>query len=328
MGALGQLDSWLEATALAESPEVRFTSCFPWQGKRLFVPPPASIWPPASPRVRLKAAAFVPFQVVERLAAGEAFEEGRWAVDGPSRCLVRAARNGNARGGPFRIRVRNSAAVDRIVKGRTLPHPTASIEFAPDSGLWTMATFSDESARERWREPVTAAFRLLADAGFGGRRSIGWGRAEKPEVVSTSVEEMFPLDEIVKKRPPAEETAPLPFAYIAVGGPRPVEPGAEPDGASKKKDWWLLSLFCPGPSDALEWEAGAYRVIERGGRVEGPRASGEMKRHVRMVAEGGVVRSERSPRGKAPDVRPDGFPHPVLRYGHPVAVEIPEEVSR
>ena len=61
MGTLGQRDSWLEATALADAPKVRFTSCFPWQGEHLFVPPPANIWPPSSPRMRLKAAAFVPF---------------------------------------------------------------------------------------------------------------------------------------------------------------------------------------------------------------------------------------------------------------------------
>ena len=34
-----------------------------------------------------------------------------------------------------------------------------------------------------WQEPVKAAFRLLADTGFGGERSRGWGRSEAPEFV-------------------------------------------------------------------------------------------------------------------------------------------------
>jgi len=30
-----------------------------------------------------------------------------------------------------------------------------------------------------------------------------------------------------------------------------------------------------------------------------------------------------SPRGAAPDVAPDGFPHPVYRVGYAVAVPVP-----
>ena len=43
--------------------------------------------------------------------------------------------------------------------------------------------FRDEAARDQWQEPVKAAFRLLADTGFGGERSRGWGRSETPEFV-------------------------------------------------------------------------------------------------------------------------------------------------
>ncbi len=318
METLGQLEAWLGATALSPTPEVRFASCFPWMGENLFVPPPASLWPPASPKARFKAAAFVPLSVVEQLAAGQQLEDGKWTVDAPSRCLVPAT-TGGASSGPLRVRVRNRAAVDRVVPGRTLAHRTACVEFAPDSGLWTLVTFSNEEARDRWRDPVAAAFRLLADTGFGGRRSLGWGRAEQPGVKLTTVEEMFPIREIVKAKPPAEESAPLmPFAYIAVGGARPAQP--EPADVPKTSEWWLLSLFCPDPTDELDWETGSYRVIERGGRVGGSLASGETKRLVRMIAEGGVVLSERPPLGKATDVRPDGFPRPVFGYGHPVAV--------
>ena len=43
--------------------------------------------------------------------------------------------------------------------------------------------FADEAARDQWQDPVKAAFRLLADTGFGGERSRGWGRSETPEFI-------------------------------------------------------------------------------------------------------------------------------------------------
>ena len=326
MATLGQMEEWLESTALAAVPEVRFTSCFPWQGEHLFVPPPASTWPPPSAKARFPSASFVPAGVARRLTAGEVPEEGRWAVDPPSRCLVPAARSG-ASCGPFRIRVRSSAAVDRLTPGRNLAHRTACVEFAPGAGLWTLATFAGEAARNRWREPVAAAFRLLADSGFGGRRSLGWGRSEQPEIEERFLEELLPLDRPLKTEPPAEEAAPGLFDHIAIGGRKPSPPPPSKPAAEEEGRWWLLSLFCPDPSDALDWKAGNYRLIVRGGRVEGPMASGEPKRLVRMIAEGGVIRCERPPRGSAPDVRPEGFPRPVLRYGHPVCVAMPSGVT-
>jgi len=45
-----------------------------------------------------------------------------------------------------------------------------------------VAAFHDEPAWSRWRDPVKAAFRLLADSGFGGERSRGWGRSEAPSL--------------------------------------------------------------------------------------------------------------------------------------------------
>src|SRR5512133_2394282 len=180
MARLGRLEEWLEATARSQEPAVRFSSCFPFVDDVGFVVPPRSIWPPTSPaliaaRVRWKSARFVPLAVVQALLAGGPLDERDWAIDGVSECLMPAGRPG-----PFRTGVRFSAAVDRLT-GAAERHSTACMEFRPGAGLWTVVAFASESAYEQWNEPVRASFRLLADSGFGGERSRGWGRSETPE---------------------------------------------------------------------------------------------------------------------------------------------------
>jgi CRISPR type III-A-associated RAMP protein Csm4 len=180
MARLGSLDEWLDATARNGAPAVSFSSCFPFLDEIDFVVPPRTIWPPTSPalmsaRVRWKSARFVPLSVVQAMLAGEPLEGNQWSLDGASECLVPAGRPG-----PFRTGVRWSAAVDRLT-GAVERHSTACIEFRPGAGLWTIVSFADEAAHTRWLEPIKAAFRLLADTGFGGERSRGWGRSEPPE---------------------------------------------------------------------------------------------------------------------------------------------------
>src|SRR5262245_27327182 len=125
MSALGGLEEWLEATARNPAgADVRFSSCFPFQGDTLFIVPPKSVWPPAaSAKVRWKSAKFVPLSLVEVLLSGGAPEEDRWSLDGQSECLV-----SHGRGGPFRISARAGAAVDRL-GGGVEPHQTACLEF-------------------------------------------------------------------------------------------------------------------------------------------------------------------------------------------------------
>src|SRR5579875_3367520 len=77
--------------------------------------------------------------------------------------------------------MRNRAAVDRVTGAAVHPQTRAGVEFEPGSGLWTVARYADGGAQEAWNERVTAAFRLLADSGFGGLRSSGWGHAAAPE---------------------------------------------------------------------------------------------------------------------------------------------------
>lgn len=280
MARLGMLDEWLDATARAGDPAVRFSSCFPFQGETLFVVAPRSLWPPPpSSKVRWKGAHFVPLTVVESLVNGRSVSEDGWTVDGASGTLIPHGSQG-----PFRVSVRSSAAVDR--QGETvLPHSTACLEFAPEAGLWAMAAFASDEARERWKDSVSAALRLLADSGFGGERSRGWGRAE----VQISEREAL-------------------LAATQNGG---------------EMGWWLLSLFHPAANDAIDWQRGNYAVTTRGGRVESDAGWGEAKRATRMIVEGSVLVAPSEPRGSVTDVAPEGFPHPVYRSGYAMAIPIP-----
>ncbi|HEY7335036.1 MAG TPA: type III-A CRISPR-associated RAMP protein Csm4 [Bryobacteraceae bacterium] len=283
MARLGILDEWLAATAVAPEPAVRFSSCFPFNGDTIYAAPPKNLWPPpASSKVRWKGARFVPISAIELLANGKSVSEEGWAVDGASETLIAMGTQG-----PFHVSVRSSAAVDRGGAG-VAPHSSACLEFAPNAGFWTTVVFAGDAARDAWKSPVIGALRLLADSGFGGERSRGWGRAE----IEFS-----------------EWESPL----LAPAG----------DGGA----WWLLSLFNPGPDEAIDWKRGNYSMTTRGGRVESDAGWGQLKRPTRMIAEGSVLVSAEEPRGAATNVAPEGFPHPVYRCGHAVAISVPLKVE-
>ena len=217
MSRMGSLSAWLDATARSQTPAVCFSSCFPFLDEIGFVVPPRTIWPPTSPaamsaRVRWKSARFIPLTMVESMLAGKRLNDNQWSVDGASGCLVPAGKPG-----PFRTSVRWNAAVDRL-SGASERHATACIEFREGCGLWTVVGFADEAARDRWQEPVKAAFRLLADSGFGGERSRGWGRSETPEFVEGKLPGLIieykgqspspPVEEPPTEEPPIEEPPP------------------------------------------------------------------------------------------------------------------------
>ncbi len=412
MARLGRLEEWLDATARrarngsnGAAPDVCFSSCFPFLDEIGFVIPPRTLWPPTSPalmsaHVRWKSARFIPLGLVQAILAGQTLKEVHWSVDGGSQCLVPAGRPG-----PFRSSVRWNAAIDRFT-GASERHSTACLEFHPGAGLWTVASFRDEAARQRWMEAVKAAFRWLADTGLGGERSRGWGRSETPEFLEGMLPDMIlppkaapevavktpepppPLEEPAPAPPPVEEPpveqplaeeppaeplqeapadmaavepaaaevpgAEVPAPEASVEAP-PLEasvetpvivallappaeefasapvvesPAAEPAPSASPgaphRAHWLLSLFTPSPADSVDWTKGDYTVLARGGRIESPAASGELKKQLQMVAEGSVVHAAAALHGAATDVAPEGFAHPVFRAGFAVSIPLPE----
>jgi hypothetical protein len=136
---------------------------------------------------------------------------------------------------------------------------------------------------------VKSAFRLLADSGFGGERSRGWGRAAEPGFSDAS--HLFGRS-----------------------------------GATDRKDglWWLLSLYSPHETDAVDWSHGEYSAQVRGGWTDSVAGAGP-KKQVRMITEGSVL-SAIGLRGQVVDVAPDGFPHPVYRSGFALAIPAPTEI--
>jgi len=226
MALQGQLEEWLSATAANPgSSEVSFSSCYPFQRKTMFVVPPQSVWPPpASAKIRYKGARFVPLQLVASLLADHPVDEGRWLLDGASECLLPSDRNE----GPFRSTLRSSAAVDRLTPGACDVHTTACLEFAPGCGLWFLVGFASREARDRWAGPVKTALRLLADTGFGGERSRGWGRSEMPEFVDGDLPGfVLPL----RKPKPSKAAVIAAPPVVELETPQPVaEPG---EGASE-----------------------------------------------------------------------------------------------
>lgn len=311
MATLGMLDEWLDATARnPEGPAVRFSSCFPFVGDLGFIVPPRSIWPPmagsavSAAKVRWRAARFIPLPLVAALLNGHTLNENQWTVDPASECLMPAGRPG-----PFRTSLRWSAAVDRL-SGASERHATACIEFRPEAGLWAIVSFADTEAQTRWPGPVRGAFRLLADSGFGGERSRGWGRSAEPEFVEGTLPQLILPEQPV--------SAP---ADVSAGTPEAVEAPPTPEPAVTSH--WLLSLFAPGPQDTVDWQRGNYTLVTRSGRIDSPVRFGERKKHLQMVAEGSVLVAGETIQGMAPDVAPDGFAHPVFRAGFALSIPLP-----
>ncbi|HWB99828.1 MAG TPA: hypothetical protein VG672_24140 [Bryobacteraceae bacterium] len=329
---MGLLEEWLDATARnVQAPAVTFSSCFPFLDAIGFVVPPRSIWPPqgGSPlvatKVRWKSARFIPLGLVSALLAGQVLDEEHWTVDGLSECLLPVGRPG-----PFRAALRGNAAVDRL-SGATERHSTACIDFRQGAGLWAVVSFAGEAERERWSGRVRSAIRLLADSGFGGERSRGWGHAQAPEFIDGILPDMIlpPTAPVDVAPAPAPEQSPE--AAPAAGAesasvesraaesnpaeiPVPVETAPTP--------YWLLSLLAPGAADTIDWKRGNYTVIARGGRVDSPAGSGALKKQLSMVAEGSVLYAGEPIRGSAVNVAPDGFAHPVFRVGFAVSIPL------
>lgn len=295
---LGWLEDWLDATVRsAAKPEVALSSCFPYLDEVHFVAPPRTLWPPPpSPKARWEAARFVPLALVSDLLAGRALQEGGWVLDGPSQCLLPAEVSFSAPG-PFRAVRRQRAAVDRLA-GHTAPHTTACLEFAESGGMWAVVGFADEEAFARWAGRVRGALQLLADTGLGGERSQGWGHSAPLEFI--------------------EAELPATILSCSVEESETGGPGA----------YWLLSLFVPAETDAIDWPRSRYSLVTRGGRIESPQGWGAPKKLLNMVSEGSVLYATGALRGAARDVSPEGFPHPAYRSGLALAVRIPAAAER
>ena len=309
MRQLGWHDEWLDATVGTAHPALAFSSLFPYQGETLFAIPPTTLWPPPaglvtapSPiflsKIRWNAARFVPLSVIDSLLSGQSILADQWIPDVESGCLLRRDRPSSS---PLRVVVRDSAAVDRLHRSSHNVSTLACVEFEQGSGLWTVVRFRDEGAHSAWTERLKSAFRLLADSGFGGGRTKGWGQTQPPEF----------------------QTGAWPALLLPKVGRLQRNGNHAEDSESTNALYWLLSLYSPARSDQVDWSGGDYRPIVRSGRIESPAATGSLKKTVRMIAEGYVLSAATEPVGAAVDVAPDGLSHPVYRSGIALALRLP-----
>ena len=300
---LGFLDEWLDATARSKTPVAAFSSLFPFQGDTLFAPPPATLWPPppsqvTSPsplflaKMRWEVAHLLPLSLIESLVLGQNILADQWAVDAESKCLLRRDRPSQS---PFRFVRRSRVPVDRLTNVSQSPNSAACVEFEAGAGLWTVIRFADTEAEQAWSSRIESCFRLLADTGFGGRRSAGWGQTAEPEWQSGAWPGIL-LPKVARNAASDHEKSSL---------------------------YWLLSLYAPGVADKVNWKSGSYQLAQRGGRVQSLAGSGALKKTVRLVQEGSVLSASASPIGSAVDVAPDGFAHPVYRSGFALALQLP-----
>lgn len=314
MQRLGNLNDWLDATARSAEPAASFGSLFPYQGDTLFAVPPATLWPPPSAQVtapnavflskiRWKTARFVPLNVIDTLATGGGILAEQWLPDSESGCLLRRDRPSSS---PFRLVQRSYGAVDRLAQSANSVARSACVEFEAGAGLWTAIRYRDAAAETAWNERLESAFRLLTDSGFGGRRTSGWGQAHAPEF----------------------QKGAWPKLVLPKLGRLNGNGSSAADGAGGSSRFWLLSLYSPSRADQVDWASGEYQVTTRSGRVESGFKSGAEKKTVRMIAEGSVLKAISEPTGKAVDVAPDGFAHPVYRSGLALALELPSVIPQ
>lgn len=298
MREFGMLDEWLDVTARASSAQVAFSSLFPFQGDTLFAIPPRTLWPPppallTSPspvflsKIRWNAAQFVPVSVIDSMLGGRPILADQWAPDPESSCLLRRDRPSTT---PFRRVVRTRAAIDRLSQSSAHVDSFACVEFEAGAGLWCVARFADATAETQWSDRIKAAFRLLADTGFGGGRAIGWGQTSSPEF----------------------ESGPWPNLLLPRSS-RAMRGGNGSNGHNS--GYWLLSVYSPAASDSPDWSGGDYELITRGSHST---------KALRMIAEGSVLMASREPSGTAVNIALDDSTHPVYRAGIALALRLPE----
>ena len=140
----------------------------------------------------------------------------------------------------------------------------------------------------RWNPP-SGCWPIPASAASG---RVAGAAARRPEFVEGVLPDLIfsPSPAAAKPVEKIEDAAPN-GRRVLVGAGRVAAPAA----ASALQAYWLLSLFAPTAGDGIEWERGAYSLVARGGRVESPVRSGELKKLQNMVSEGSVGDRSRRP---------------------------------
>ncbi len=179
-----------------------------------------------------------------------------------------------------------------IWKTATRPRVTIGTQNA-GSEIWHVQTvqfnkncglwFAAKFDSDATKQKVETLLRVLGDNGIGGERNAGYGQ--------------FTFEPDTNFQLPTTEDS---------------------------NQFVTLSPICPKSSDQLEHLLKgdiAYSLNPMTGWVGLP-GTHKRRKKVNMFAEGSVLNSYDKPVGRLVDLRPDGFTHPVYRYGYAWQVSI------
>ncbi len=179
-----------------------------------------------------------------------------------------------------------------IISTSTRPRVTIGAQNA-GSEIWHVETvqfntncglwFAAQFDSDATKQKVETLLRVLGDSGIGGERNAGYGQ--------------FTFEPITNFQLPATEDS---------------------------TQFVTLSPICPKSPEQLEHLRkgdSAYTLTPLTGWVGSP-GTHKKRKKVNMFAEGSVLNSYDEPIGRLVDLRPDGFTHPVYRYGYAWQVSI------
>lgn len=160
-GGPGEIEA---LTAAVRAGALRLSDLFPFVGPELYLPKP--LYPVRKEqegdsivKKSFKKLKYIP------LSQWDAYLQGD--LD-PTEALAALQRLGKA---SVRTMIA-SRSPEKLESGDALPYPVGVYRFYPESGLYLIAGFAEESLRQKFR----ALLRGLSFSGIGGKRSAGLGR--------------------------------------------------------------------------------------------------------------------------------------------------------
>lgn len=163
-----------------ESP-LRFSSAFPFVGDDYYLPVPLNQIPKDK---EAKKVLFVDWHLWEKLINGEDLE--KLMASGRAKVLPRPVSGDD----PQDLPVWQVTNTPRVGLDRQHSHPgerffhCGEVHFAEDAGLYFLARYDDDQLRDEAR----AVWRLMADEGIGGDRTVGKGLYTYPKPVELTLE--------------------------------------------------------------------------------------------------------------------------------------------
>jgi CRISPR-associated protein Csm4 len=161
---------------------LRFSSAFPFEGSRLYLPVPQHQIPKDK---QAKKVRFVELGAWQRLINGEKLED--LLTNSTDQVLPRPANANDPQKEATPWTVMNTP---RVGLDRRTNHPgdryfhCGETHFTMDSGLYFWADYDDDKIRDQ----AHAVWRLMADEGLGGDRTVGKGLFAYPQVTRVSLE--------------------------------------------------------------------------------------------------------------------------------------------